>query len=243
MGPRLEFYGLPLDSVLTKWILSFLLNREGSIQTWVDLGSGNGEVLRRIGTPPLKGLTVDIYEPLLPVRGFSFFSGTIGEFFENPNFVNYVNLSSMFDVIEHFEKEAALRLLSMLEARFSTQIISTPCGFLKQDGETSPELADKPFMWHRCGFIAEEFEHRGYMVFVLKRYHQKPSGHTQNFDAMLAFKNRSFSERDYDTLAQDVQMRYKRWLLHPRNGLKSLRVRLGIPFRQSRHPTAGAFHQ
>jgi SAM-dependent methyltransferase len=64
------------------------------------------------------------------------------------------------DVVEHFDKPDALRLLAELErvAR-SLVVVVTPSGFVPQ-----PPTEDEPWQEHRCGFEADELERLGYAV-------------------------------------------------------------------------------
>lgn len=64
------------------------------------------------------------------------------------------------DVVEHFEKDDALRVLAEME-RVSRRlvVVLTPAGFVEQPG--TPE---EPWQRHRCGFHPEELESLGYRV-------------------------------------------------------------------------------
>ena len=64
------------------------------------------------------------------------------------------------DVIEHFEKPDALRVLDEMErVSRSLVVVMTPVGFLEQPG--TPE---EPWQEHRCGFEPVELEDLGYSV-------------------------------------------------------------------------------
>lgn len=64
------------------------------------------------------------------------------------------------DVIEHFEKPDAMRVVREME-RVSRDlvVVMTPAGFVEQPG--TPE---EPWQQHRCGFEAEELEELGFDV-------------------------------------------------------------------------------
>lgn len=64
------------------------------------------------------------------------------------------------DVIEHFEKVDALRVVAEMErvAR-SVVVVMTPSGFVEQPG-----TPDEPWQEHRCGFEPEELRELGYEV-------------------------------------------------------------------------------
>jgi len=64
------------------------------------------------------------------------------------------------DVIEHFEKEAGLRLLDAMERIARKKVvIFTPNGFVAQ-----PATADNPHQLHRSGWTVAEMRARGYDV-------------------------------------------------------------------------------
>jgi 2-polyprenyl-3-methyl-5-hydroxy-6-metoxy-1,4-benzoquinol methylase len=64
------------------------------------------------------------------------------------------------DVVEHFEKPDALRLLDELErVSRGRVVVQTPSGFLPQ-----PPTETEPWQEHRCGFDAEELRARGFAV-------------------------------------------------------------------------------
>jgi SAM-dependent methyltransferase len=70
------------------------------------------------------------------------------------------------DIIEHVEKDQALKLLADLEeiARVAV-VLETPRGFLPQDMDILGFGQDH-LQTHRCGFEKEELEELGYQVFV-----------------------------------------------------------------------------
>jgi SAM-dependent methyltransferase len=62
------------------------------------------------------------------------------------------------DVIEHFEKEAGLRLLEAMERIARKKVVLfTPNGFVAQ-----PATTDNPHQLHRSGWTASEMRARGY---------------------------------------------------------------------------------
>ncbi len=194
---------------------------------WIDLGSGNGDVLQRIGFVPKNGYSVDV--DLLPneITGFMRVQGTNEGFLEkvggmNPRIAPEETLVSLFDVIEHYPKSDGLALLDKIERISSVQIIFTPEGFLGQDGETHPQLAKKPYMWHKSGFTPEDFFKTGYSVIVLKNYHVKPPGYETNWNALFAFKSR-LTEWPNDRILGLLKKYYAMWLLNPANFYLGLR--------------------
>jgi hypothetical protein len=78
---------------------------------------------------------------------------------------------SLFDVIEHLARPDADDVMTRLERSYRLVVVFTPRGFMRQDATTNPELADDPTMWHRSGFVARDFEDRGYLTYVWPLYH------------------------------------------------------------------------
>lgn len=64
------------------------------------------------------------------------------------------------DVVEHFEKADALRVISEMErVSRSVVVVMTPAGFVPQPG-----TAEEPWQEHRCGFEPAELEAFGFEV-------------------------------------------------------------------------------
>ena len=62
------------------------------------------------------------------------------------------------DLVEHFDKPDALQLIAQLEGKASIAVLLfTPNGFVD-----NPSPAGNPYMAHKCGFTADEFERLGY---------------------------------------------------------------------------------
>jgi hypothetical protein len=77
-----------------------------------------------------------------------------------------VDAAICLDVIEHFEKPAAVGLIRELEyvAR-KLVVLFTPLGFMPQEGYESGG-AWQPWQKHRCGFEADELEGLGYTTTI-----------------------------------------------------------------------------
>ena len=78
---------------------------------------------------------------------------------------------SLLDVVEHLERPDADRVLTELERRYRVVVVFTPWGFMRQDPGTDARLANDPWMWHRCGFLPDEFERRGYITLGWPLFH------------------------------------------------------------------------
>ncbi|MHB9011061.1 MAG: hypothetical protein ACYC49_02410 [Ignavibacteriaceae bacterium] len=53
---QLLLYGLPMP-ILSRWIIA---ETKPHLESWVDIGSGNGEVLKYITIKPKKGIMIDV---------------------------------------------------------------------------------------------------------------------------------------------------------------------------------------
>ena len=78
---------------------------------------------------------------------------------------------SLLDVLEHLERDEAMAVLERLEQSYRVLVIFTPWGFMRQDPTTDPHLAGDPSMWHRSGFVPDDFERRGYITLGWPIYH------------------------------------------------------------------------
>lgn len=67
------------------------------------------------------------------------------------------------DLIEHFEKEAAIKLIATFESKASLGVfLTTPNGYIH-----NPYSNENLFMQHKCGFSVEDFRKLGYECFGL----------------------------------------------------------------------------
>lgn len=151
-------------------VLQITLQSVTRLTTWVDLGCGESDATASIYPPParVRRISVDVVEPLSPPAGFV--RATIPGFLaQNP--LGPACLVSLLDVIEHFPKTEALDLLDTLERNAGAVVVFTPDGFYPQDAATNPEFADKPYQWHRSGWMKQEFVERGYAVVTFPQLH------------------------------------------------------------------------
>src|SRR3989338_6858432 len=98
----MNIYGVPTNLVV-KWILE----REG-VKSWLDVACGGGGVLELIGFTPDEGLGVDICPaPQLP-KGFMFEQADITKWTTDKHY----DLVSMFQIVEHIEKDTSISLIN-----------------------------------------------------------------------------------------------------------------------------------
>lgn len=210
-----NIYGVP-SQLVVRW----LLNYRKQIDTWVDLGCGNGEYLRLINFIPKEGIGIDAVPPEQLPPNFRFQKSEINEWLdERKN--EKLDLVTMFDLVEHFPKAEALVLIEKAENLAKNLIIATPHGFMKQDGESDARLKNNPWQWHRCGFGPAEFEKMGFLVFVLKNYHYRPAGNDQSFDKLICFKSRDVV--NFHRLAARIRLKNLLYNLHPLYFYRTLR--------------------
>lgn len=76
------------------------------------------------------------------------------------------------DVIEHFYKHDALKLLESSERiAYDRVIVFTPRGYFPQQGYDHYEMNGESYQEHRSGWEPEELEQLGYHVTVIKGLH------------------------------------------------------------------------
>ena len=126
----------------------------------LDVGCSDGRGSEVLSRAQVHG--VDIYRPALEVaqaagRRQPVTQADVRDLpFADSSFDVVVSL----DVVEHFEKSDALRVLCEMErVSRSTVVVVTPKGFVPQPG-----TADEPWQEHKCGFDPAELEAHGYEV-------------------------------------------------------------------------------
>jgi hypothetical protein len=109
-----------------------------------------------------------------------------------------VELVTLIDVIEHFEREAAMDVIAQSERIASRRVmIFTPRGFFPQEGIDLDDLGGEEHQRHRSGWEVEDLASLGYAVVILKGIHGEespafkhafPAGGPRR-DALLAWKD------------------------------------------------------
>ena len=154
-----------------------------NINSWVDLGSGNGNVVQELkwnNEAKIK-ISIDKYP-----QKFS----TEWIFVDDFDIIlnkNY-DLFTAIDMIEHLPKEDGINLINKIDKYFNNKMFFTPKGFLRQDETTHPELiAANPWQKHISGWDVTDFNNLGYETILLKDFHY-PRGLNKYFDAIIAYK-------------------------------------------------------
>src|SRR5437879_9155119 len=134
------------------------LVREG--EQVLDAGCSDGRGSELLG--PLGATGVDIYRPSLVevARAHRRRPVVQADVRRLPFRAESFDVVVSLDVVEHFTKPDAVRLISELE-RVARRlvVVLTPCGFVSQ-----PPGEDEPWQEHKCGFEAGELEALGYSV-------------------------------------------------------------------------------
>lgn len=165
----------------------------------LDVGCGIGTTLRGLNCSIKVG--VDIHRPYLekclPSQGVI------------PVQLDAVQLSKVIlpksfdsvtfiDVIEHFEKEAALSVLNQAETiALQKVIVFTPRGFFRQDDVDLLNLGGEAYQRHRSGWEIDDFSRLGYKVMVFRQFHDADNSSFRRtygegaspIDALLAWKD------------------------------------------------------
>ena len=83
-----------------------------------------------------------------------------------------VDLVTMIDVIEHFDKDDAFELLRQSESVARRRVaLFTPRGHFPQSGYDAFELGGEELQRHRSSWEPEELRERGYRVIVIEGMH------------------------------------------------------------------------
>jgi len=156
-----------------------------NINSWLDIGTGNGVVVNDLKFKAAKTkIACEKYFQEANVLDKTWIWETDIEKVFKDN--NKFDLITLFDVIEHFEKDEGFKVLENILEKAKHTIIFTPEGFLKQDKETHPDLKDEG-MIHRSGWFREDFEKYNLNIILLENYHY-PQGHNRSFNALLIWR-------------------------------------------------------
>lgn len=161
--------------------------------TIADVGCGLATASRRL--PCKKLLAVDIYEPYLEIinkrkdKHVETICLNIREF---PDYIRKYNLkidiALLGDVIEHLEKEDALKLIKGLKETINKRIIIfVPVGICPQDED--PWGFNNPYHKHLSQWRPADLEQLGFKVEVWEKYHSKKTNKLLGnlvVDAMMA---------------------------------------------------------
>ena len=209
---KINTFGLSLELII-KIVIKKVFNSK--LNTWVDLGCGDGHFISSLKIIPKKGLGIDAVDSNFLPSNFRF---------EKRNVLEWVNdykggpldLVTMFELVEHLEKDDSISLIKKVQKFTTNIIISTPRGFLKQDAETNENLKENPYQWHRCGFSVEELESLGFFVVILKNIHIRNFG---IFDALFAY----WGKYDYKVLKRKIAYENIIYNLNPLNLYRTIR--------------------
>lgn len=154
-----------------------------NINSWLDLGTGNGVVVNdlKFNKTVINKYACEIDIPNHHVldNTWNWFNDYKIAFQVKPQY----DLITMFDFIEHFEKDEGLNLLKEVQTHAKHIILFTPEGFLQQDNITHPNI--KPGMIHKSGWEVDDFENCN--IIVLPKYHY-PQGLNKWFNSLLVWR-------------------------------------------------------
>jgi SAM-dependent methyltransferase len=152
--------------LLIKRHLEFVVRNKPGVVRVLDVGCGTTSMLSEVARDPvLMGriylVGLDVYEPTIEwnvINGFH--SEYVLSDIRGYQPSKHYDVVIATDLIEHFEKSVALKLMLQLEAMsdFSLVLI-TPNGYQ----ENTP-LDDNFYMLHKCGFDVDELEFLKYVV-------------------------------------------------------------------------------
>ncbi len=131
------------------------------MESVLDVGCGKGGPLLAVPKPP-RLVGADGHQPSLDrLRETGHYDELVFGSLDSVVFSSRsFDVVMCLDVIEHFEKAEACRLIERLEGwAVKKVILTTPNGFTPQ-----PVHDGNPFQEHKCGFEAGELRARGYRV-------------------------------------------------------------------------------
>ena len=165
---------------------------EKPIQSWLDIGSGNGEACT---TNYINKLVWHGYDGQVKIacdpnaweagKDWRIVRELYGEKCSLWN--QHFDLITAWDILEHLEKKEGEKWLDHFEEVANRLIvIFTPQGFLPQGNEQGFHDLDV----HKSGWEVEDFIKRGYATYLTpKDFHHNPTGVIGDFAAILAWKN------------------------------------------------------
>jgi SAM-dependent methyltransferase len=120
----------------------------------LDVGCSDGRGSEVLSSAGVHG--VDIYRPALEAARGGQRRGPVaqGDVRALPFGAGTFDVVVSLDVVEHFDKPDARRVLDEME-----RVVVTPRGYVPQPG-----TRDEPWQEHKCGFEADELEALGYEV-------------------------------------------------------------------------------
>lgn len=148
------------------------------INTWLDIGSGDGKVISELKWFDTVKEAHYIEAPNMPDLTYSNWNRL-------PSLADATgtyDLITMFDVIEHYTKKDGYQILKKIRTLGKHLILFTPESFFPQEG-----TAENPYMEHLSGWFIKDFENHGiYNVLRLEdfHYHENLKRH---FNALLAW--------------------------------------------------------
>lgn len=154
-----------------------------NINDWLDIGTGNGVVVNDL---KFNKTAINKFACEIDIPNHHVLDNTWNWFNDYKiafNVKKHFDLITMFDFIEHFDKEEGIKLLQEVQQYTKHLIIFTPDGFLQQDNITHPDI--KPGMIHKSGWSINDF--KSFNVLHLPKYHL-PQGINIWFNAILAWK-------------------------------------------------------
>lgn len=101
---------------------------------------------------------VEVYPKYItPVHKYIYDNIYISNILDFVSEMGKYDLIILSDILEHFEKENAFKLLDDLQNKSHYILIITPNGFRPQTID-NPYVRDNIYEEHKCGFLAKDFE-------------------------------------------------------------------------------------
>jgi Methyltransferase domain len=153
-------------------VLEFVLSHLRTSSSFVDIGCGEGKYTHSIKAvrPDIQAWALDWHGPSMDrVTADVKIRGTLPGAMQALR-DEAVDAVVCLDVIEHFEKADAMKMIRDFD-RVARQVIVlfTPLGWMPQDG-----TEENPYQAHRCGFQPAELEKLGYKTTAWRAFDYGP---------------------------------------------------------------------
>ena len=103
--------------------------------------------------------TIEAYPNYItPIHKYLYNNIYIGDILDFIDKIENYDLIILSDVIEHIEKEKALKLLDDLCKKSPRLLVITPNGFRPQTSSNNPYVRENKYEEHTCGFLEKDFQ-------------------------------------------------------------------------------------